>query len=107
MSAHRMIYSTWPDAESAEAAARVVIEAGLAACANILPGAVSVFAWEGRTMRDPESIMLLKTSAGAAAGLIERLAALHPYDTPALTAIPLDDDASHAPYLAWLRETCG
>lgn len=106
MSGHRLIYSTWPDADSAEAAARAVIDENLAACANILPGAVSLYRWEGKVMRDPESIMILKTTADAAAALIERLADLHPYDTPALSALALDEAASHAPYLAWLDENC-
>jgi len=107
MSEHRLIYSTWPDAEAAEAAARTVIAEKLAGCANILPGVVSVFQWEGKTMRDPECIMLFKTTAASAETLIRRLAGLHPYDVPALSAIPLDEAASHAPYLAWLDESCG
>ena len=57
MSEYRMIYSTWPDAETAEAAARRVLDEGLAACANILPGAVSLYRWEGKIMRDPETVM--------------------------------------------------
>lgn len=107
MSDGRLVYSTWPDADSAETAARAVVAMKLAACANILPGAVSIFEWEGKTMRDPECIMLLKTTEAAARKLVEALVRQHPYDTPAVSVVPLERALSHGPFMDWLSQTCG
>lgn len=107
MSGYRLIYSTWPDAGAAEDAARSVVESGLAACANILPGAVSVFRWEGATQREAEVVMVLKTTADKAAALSSALAALHPYDTPALVSLQVDAETSSPRFLDWIGAQCG
>lgn len=107
MSNYRLIYSTWPDAVSAEQAAGAAVRSGLAACANILPGAVSVFRWEGEIQRAQEVVMLLKTTADQAAALVAALAAQHPYDTPALVALDVDAGASDAGFLDWVGAACG
>jgi len=103
MAETRIIFSTWPDAETAERAAREVVQANLAACANILPGAVSIYRWDDKVMRDPECIMILKTSTDTARALVQRLAAIHPYDTPALTALPIEAAQSHQAFLDWIK----
>lgn len=107
MSDYRLIYTTWPDAESAEAAARAAVEQGLAACANILPGATSVFRWEGAIQRETETVMLLKTTAENAHALRDALTAHHPYDTPAIVALDVDADASGARFLEWVGAATG
>lgn len=107
MSDYRLIYSTWPDAATAEDAANAVVRSGLAACANILPGAVSVFRWEGKLQREQEAVMLLKTTADEAPALVARLAELHPYDTPALVALAIDGRVSAAKFLDWIGAACG
>ncbi len=104
MSDFRLIYTTWPDADAAEAAAKEAVSDGLAACANILPSAVSVFCWEGELQRDSETVMLLKTTAEAAPRLIAALGARHPYDTPALVTLEVDEARSAQPFLDWVGE---
>ena len=107
MSDYRLIYTTWPDAQTAEDAGRAVVESGLAACANIIPGVVSVFRWEGQMKRESEVVMLLKTTVDQAAALIAALAARHPYDTPALVALDLDAAVSGQKFLDWIGAVCG
>ncbi len=102
MTGWRLIYSTWPDPESAEAAAREMVESGLAACANILPGMVSVYVWDGETQRASETVMLLKTGAERASELTAALSARHPYDTPAILALDIDAARSFQPFLDWI-----
>ena len=58
-----LIYATYPDPETAEAGGRALVEAGLAACVNILPGMVSVYRWEGAVERSEECVMIIKTRA--------------------------------------------
>src|SRR5690606_14854701 len=64
-----LVYTTWPDATAAEQAGRALVEARLAACANILPGMVSLYHWEGTLQRAQEAVMILKTRRDLARSL--------------------------------------
>lgn len=80
---------TCPDMASAEAVARACIEPGLAACANIAPGLVSIYRWRGAVERESEVAVTLKTRAGRFAELAAAVAAVHPYEVPAIVALPI------------------
>jgi len=95
-----IIYSTFPSLETAEAAGRAMVEARLAACANILPGMVSIYRWEGALERGEETVLLLKTRREMAEALLAELKAIHPYELPAL--LVLDVAAGDAGYLGWI-----
>lgn len=97
-----ILYTTWPDADTAERAARTAVEEGLAACANILAAGVSIYRWEGRLERAAETVMILKTGSARAPALRDRIAELHPYDTPALVALPVVQEASSAAFVEWV-----
>ena len=43
-----LVYSTFPAVETAESVGGELVDAGLAACVNILPGMVSIYRWEGK-----------------------------------------------------------
>lgn len=73
----------------AEALARQLVEEGLCACVNVVPGVRSVFRWEGRVDRADELLLLVKTTAAAAPRLRERLRALHPYEVPEILELPV------------------
>lgn len=94
------VYTTFPTLLEAEQAAAALVERQLAACANIFPGMISVYRWQGRMERGTEAAMILKTRGALAEPLSQALRALHPYDTPAIAVIPLE--AVDAPYLQWL-----
>ncbi len=95
-----LIYTTWPSAAEAEKAGRAMVEARLCACVNILPGMVSVYAWEGKIERGEEAVMILKTRHDLAQALMDAVAAAHPYDTPAILLLPVDAVAPR--YAAWI-----
>jgi len=50
----RLIYTTWPNAESAAPAAKELVSKRLAACATVLAGALSYFMWEGEVQGETE-----------------------------------------------------
>jgi periplasmic divalent cation tolerance protein len=102
-----LLYTTWPDAETAEAAAVEAVEARLAACANILAPMRSVYRWQGAVERAQEIPALFKTTVAAAPELTRRIVARHPYDTPAVVAMRVADAGSHAPFLQWIRAEVG
>lgn len=77
-----ILYTTWPDAASAQDAARVLLGERLIACANILGASTSIFEWEGAVQTETETVALFKTAADRAEAACARLIALHPYDEP-------------------------
>lgn len=99
-----LVYTTWPDAETAAAAGRAAVEAQLAACANILGAITSIYRWEGVVQTAPEIAMILKTTVGAADALRELIMARHPYDLPSVAALPVSAAGSNPAFLAWIGE---
>ena len=95
-----LVYTTWPDAAAAEAAGRALVAAKLAACVNILPGMVSVYAWQGEVERASEAVMIVKTTAGHAGAVTAAVRTAHPYETPAILTLPVS--GGDAAYLAWI-----
>lgn len=79
-----LIWCPFPDAESAKTAARALVEAGLAACANIMPGMQSIYQWQGAMQEASETGVLFKTNARLHEKCIARLRDLHPYAEPAI-----------------------
>jgi len=97
------LYATWPDLERAEAAARVLVERGLAACVNLIPGVVSVYRWDGALQRDEEIVMIAKTSEQRANEARDALLELHPYELPCVTAFRIDSAYANTNFLNWLK----
>jgi periplasmic divalent cation tolerance protein len=96
-----LVYTTWPSAAEAEAAGRALVRQRLAACVNILPGMVSIYAWQGAVERAEEAVMILKTRRALAGRLSEAVRARHPYDVPAILVLPtLSVDADYAAWIA-------
>ena len=60
-----ILYTTWPDADTARACAGAAVEAGLAACANILAPMTSVYRWEGVLEEAAEVPALFKTTGSS------------------------------------------
>jgi periplasmic divalent cation tolerance protein len=83
--------------------AREVVEARLAACVSILPGAVfSIYRWKGKVESARERLLLIKTSQKHLAKLQAAVERLHSYDVPEFIALPIL--AGSRAYLAWLEE---
>lgn len=95
-----VVLVTSPDADQAAELARALVEEGLAACGNIVPGLRSIYRWEGKLCDDAEALLLLKTEARLFEPLRARVLALHPYTTPEVIALPVT--AGSAPYLEWI-----
>ena len=96
---------TCPDLASAEAVARACVEDGLAACANIRPGLQSIYRWQGAVEAEGEVGLTLKTRAALFDAVAEAVTRTHPYDVPAIVALPL---VAVAPaYADWLRTETG
>ena len=104
MSEAALIYTTWPDGESAAAAAALLLEDRLIACANIFAAGRSLYRWEGETCAEAETVMLLKTTTDRVDTLRDRVLALHPYDTPCILGIDLRGEQASPAFTQWLHD---
>ncbi|WP_454916978.1 divalent-cation tolerance protein CutA [Xanthobacter sediminis] len=95
-----LVYTTFPALEIAEATARLLVEQHLVACANILPGMVSIYRWEEELERGEEVVVVLKTTAERAEEVVAAVRALHPYAQPAILVLPVG--GGDPGYLAWI-----
>ena len=100
---HLIVFCSCPDVDSAGRLADTLVEERLAACVTRLPGATSVYHWEGAVHRDAEVLLIIKTTAERLANLTARIEALHPYEVPEVLAVPVAGGAER--YLAWLGQT--
>ncbi|MCA8889079.1 MAG: divalent-cation tolerance protein CutA [Parvularculaceae bacterium] len=97
-----ILYVTAPDTPTANTLARALIDDRAAACVNVLPGVTSHFVWDGAAQCAEETVMIVKTTTKAAGRARQLIAELHPYDTPAIIALPVDRNRSSGAYLGWI-----
>ena len=95
-----LVFCTFPDADTAAAVTKTLVTEKLAACGTILPGARSIYEWEGKMEDAGEVLVLFKTTGPTYAKLEKRLRKLHPYDTPEIVAI--EAGAASKDYAAWV-----
>lgn len=96
-----VVLCTAPDDASAQALAAGALAEKLAACVTLLPGATSLYYWEGKLEQTSEVQMILKTRNTHQQELLDYLKLHHPYETPELLVLPVihgDND-----YLSWLN----
>ena len=96
----RVVLITTPDAATAEAIARGLVEAKLAACVNIVPGVVSHYRWEGALHKDRELLLIVKTRAGALPRLTRFVRKKHPAELPEIIALAVSEGDPR--YLDWI-----
>ncbi|MHC5019717.1 MAG: divalent-cation tolerance protein CutA [Planctomycetota bacterium] len=97
----RLVLTTCADRESAEALGRLLVERRVAACATLLPGATSMYHWEGKVAVENEVVVLLKTAADRVEALKAALDDLHPYEVPECLVFAAEDGL--AGYLGWVE----
>lgn len=101
MSDPLVVLITAPD-DTAQKLAAALLDRRLIACANLLPGALSMFRWEGRVETERETVMICKTTQAHYAALEAALAELHPYDVP--ECIALESSRALRDYADWVEE---
>jgi periplasmic divalent cation tolerance protein len=81
--------------------ARILVEKGLAACVNIIPGIRSIFQWEGNITEEQEFLLLAKTVKQNFDQLASAVKASHSYSVPEVIALPIQQGSKE--YLTWIR----
>jgi periplasmic divalent cation tolerance protein len=99
-----LVLVTCASAAEAKRIAYAVVEKRLAACVNILPGAVtSIHRWKGKVESARERLLLIKTSRKRLAKLQAAVERLHSYEVPEFIALPIA--AGSRAYLAWVDDS--
>jgi len=94
-------YVTVPTDEVADMLSGLLVENGLAACVNQIPGVTSTYIWEGKVQKDTESLLMIKTNREQLADVAAVVKEKHPYDNPEF--ICLDVVTGLPDYIAWVR----
>ena len=89
--------------DHADALARALVEAGHAACVNVVPKVNSVYRWKGEVRRDDESLLVIKTALEHFDALKQAVLKLHPYELPEVIAVSVQ--RGHQPYLDWVLDS--
>jgi len=97
-----LILSTADSPELAYKIASALVEAGEAACVNIVPGVRSIYRWQGKICDEGELLLLVKSSSEHFESARARIRQLHTYQVPEVIALPVT--AGDPEYLRWLRE---
>ena len=96
-----VILCTAPDEATAQELAARVLGEKLAVCATLLPGATSLYYWEGKLQQEYEVQMLFKSDRQHQQALLTYLKQHHPYQTPELLVLPVM--AGDKDYLSWIN----
>lgn len=98
----QIVLTTFADEQSAAEAVRKIVGERMAACGTMVPGARSIYVWDGKLEETSEIVVFFKTTR--AEELAVRLKGIHPYETPEI--VTFEADAVSAPYAHWLQTSC-
>ncbi|MBY0450750.1 MAG: divalent-cation tolerance protein CutA [Cyanobacteria bacterium] len=80
--------------------ALLLVNSGLAACVNIIPGIQSIYQWQGALCEDKELLLVVKTEAVQIQPIADLLSEHHSYTCPELISLPIAEGSQA--YLDWL-----
>lgn len=99
----RVLLTTAPSAEVAEAIVNALVAERLIACGNITMPIKSIYRWQGEIERAAEVLVIMKTTVDRVERVTRRIVELHPYEVPEVLSLPVD--GGHAPYLKWVEDS--
>jgi periplasmic divalent cation tolerance protein len=96
------VVTTVGDKKEARRMSRALVEAGLAACAQIekIDG---VYAWKGAIEHGKEYRVLFKTTEARYEAVENAIRDMHSYELPAIYAVAVE--RIFAPYAAWIESS--
>lgn len=100
-----LVYVNTADRAEALHIGRVLVEARLAAGANIVPEISSIYRWQGEVREGTEAMLVLKTRSELVDEIVGKVRSLHSYECPSIVAVPVT--AGNPDYLAWVDHETG
>jgi periplasmic divalent cation tolerance protein len=95
-----LVLTTMPERAAAEALARDLLTARLAACIHIGATVRSLYHWHGEIETADETPLAIKTRSALYQRLEAAILARHPYELPEIVAVPLTYGLPR--YLDWI-----
>jgi periplasmic divalent cation tolerance protein len=96
-----VVLTTVSNDEEAVKLVRALLDRRLIACGTLVPGARSIYRWQGKIADERETLLLLKTRSARVQSLQEAFRELHPYKVPELLALSVD--SGFEKYLEWIN----
>ena len=96
-----VVFSTCATEAEAEKLARQLVESRVAACVSIVPGARSIYRWQGQVETAMEWVLIIKSARELFEALRLALEKAHSYEVPEMLALPVVEGAPN--YLNWLE----
>jgi periplasmic divalent cation tolerance protein len=100
MSDYIQVFTTAASQEEAARIARVLVEARLAACVQVLGPITSTYRWQGAIETSQEWLCIAKTTKSLYPEVERAIRQTHSYQVPEILAVEVA--AGSAEYLAWL-----
>jgi len=100
-----LVYTTFARLDDAKRVGDALVAARLAACINIFPGIISIYEWKGTREMADEVAMIIKTRASLVDTVLAETKRLHPYELPALLALPTGGGSDE--YCDWILSQTG
>lgn len=94
------VRSTTDSREEADKICDAVVEARLAACAQVSGPIRSTYWWQGKIERADEYFLTMKTTRDRFSKLAQVIRENHSYDVPDIVAVPIVDGTHD--YLEWI-----
>lgn len=96
-----IVFSTTDSRDLGEQIGEALVESGAAACVSIVPGATSIYQWEGKVCKETEFLMIIKSRMEKFEEVRAAIRQRHSYQVPEIIAIPVA--AGDAEYLQWIH----
>ena len=96
-----VVLTTVANEEEGVKLVKELLERRLVACGTLLPGARSIYRWQGKTADERETMIVLKTRSARVEALQNAFAELHPYKVPELLALSVDSGLDK--YVEWIN----
>ena len=96
-----VVLTTVSNEDEAVRLVRGLLDRKLIACGTLVPGARSIYRWEGKIADEKEVVVMLKTRSAVVQPLQTAFGELHPYKVPEFLALSVDTGLEK--YLAWIN----
>jgi periplasmic divalent cation tolerance protein len=96
-----VVLTTVANDDEAVTFVRSLLDRRLIACGTLVPGARSIYRWQGKIADESEIVVLLKTRSARVDALREAFRELHPYKVPEFLALSVDSGLEK--YLEWIN----
>ncbi len=97
-------YLTAPTKTEAKDIVMELLERGLIACANIVPGTESYYVWDEELHHEKEVVIILKTNQKNESKIIKTVRSMHSYECPCIVFLPLSH--GNKDFLRWIGQSC-